>query len=470
MANSLNSSDNQATNSSVAGQRTDSTDSSTVAGERSSRSRRSFLKNGSLLLAGGAVAGQVSVARGANAYGSDTIKIGLVGCGGRGTGAAIQAMNTSGGDVQLVAMADVFENNISGAFRSIKGEHGDKVPENVGRFVGLESYKDVMASDADLVILATSPGFRPLHFEAAVNAGKHVFMEKPVATDAPGVRRVLAANEIAKTKGLAVQVGLQRHHEFRYQETMKRLHDGAIGDPVLARAYWNGAGVWVRPRTPQQTETEYQIRNWYYFNWLCGDHINEQHIHNLDVINWLMKGYPLKAQGQGGRQVRTGPDTGEIFDHHMVEYTYDGGATMLSQCRHIKGCWNEVAEFVHGTNGWCDISGAKIYDQSGKLTWQSDAKEANGKGWQQEHYDLFAELRAGNVPNEAEYGALSTMTAIMGRMATYGGKIVKWDDALNSDIALADFDSITSFESVPPIKPKDDGTYPIAVPGESKVV
>lgn len=433
-------------------------------------SRRLFLKNSSMLLAGGAVAGQLSVARGAHAFGSDTIKIGLVGCGGRGRGAVVQAMNAPGGDIRLVAMGDVFEDQVSQAFRTIKGEHSDKIGDNVGRFVGLESYKEVINSDADLIILATSPGFRPLHFETAVNAGKHVFMEKPVATDAPGVRRVLAANEIAKKKGLAVQVGLQRHHEFRYQETIQRLQEGAIGDPIMARVYWNGAGVWIRGRQPQQTETEYQVRNWYYFNWLCGDHINEQHIHNLDVINWLMQDYPVKAQGQGGRQVRTGPDTGQIFDHHMVEYTYGNGTTMLSQCRHIKGCWNEVSEYVHGTKGWCDISGAKIYNQDGKLTWQSEAEEARGKGWQQEHYDLFAALRKGETPNEGDYGAKSTMTAIMGRMATYGGKIVKWDDALNSDIALADFDSITSFDAVPPVTPDANLQYPIPVPGETKVI
>jgi len=435
-----------------------------------SASRRSFLKNSGMLLAGGAVASQLSVARGAHAYGSDTIKLGLVGCGGRGTGAAIQAMNSSGGEVKMVAMADAFEDRITGAFRAIKGEHPNKIADDVGRFTGLDSYKELMNSDADVVILATPPGFRPLHFEAAVNAGKHVFMEKPVATDSPGVRRVLAANEVAKQKGLAVQVGLQRHHEFRYKETVQRLHDGFIGDFIMARAYWNGAGVWINPRQPQQSETEYQVRNWYYFNWLCGDHIVEQHIHNLDVINWVLQDYPVKAQGQGGRQVRTGPDTGEIFDHHMVEYTYGNGATMLSQCRHIKGCWSEVAEFIHGTKGWCDISGAKIYDLNGKLVWQSDAKEVNGGGWQQEHYDLFADLRAGRIPNEGEYGAKSTLTAIMGRLATYGGKIVKWDDCLNSEIALADFDNITSLQSPPPVVPDAMGNYPIAVPGETKVV
>jgi len=448
----------------------------TQSTEDAGPSRRSFLKNSSMLLAGGTVVSQLNVARAAHAYGSDTIKLGLVGCGGRGTQAAMQAMNTclskfgsTGGEVELVAMADAFEDRLQGSLRGIKSKHSERVSENVGRFVGLESYKDVMNSDCDVVILATPPGFRPLHFEAAVNAGKHVFMEKPVATDAPGVRRVLAANEVAKKKGLAVQVGLQRHHEFRYKECVQRLQDGQIGDFVMARAYWNGSGVWMNARKPEQTETEYQMRNWYYFNWLCGDHITEQHIHNLDVINWVMQGYPVKAQGQGGRQVRTGPDSGQIYDHHFVEFTYDGGTTMLSQCRHQPNCWNPVSEFIHGTNGWCDISGAKIYDRNNKIVWQSEADDVNGKGWQQEHIDLFAELRKGNIPNEGDYGAKSTMTSIMGRMATYSGKVVEWDQCLNSTEALADFDSITSLDVEAPVQPDENMKYPIATPGKYKV-
>ena len=442
-----------------------------------SASRRNFLKGSGMLLAGGTVAGsRLSVARAAHAYGSDVIKIGLVGCGGRGTKASIEAMNSTGGEVRLGAMADVFEDRMQLSYRGIKGQHGDKFDvTDETRFVGLDAYKKVLESDIDLVILATPPGFRPLHFEAAVKAGKHVFMEKPVATDAPGVRRVLAANEIAKQKGLAVQVGLQRRHEFRYKETVARLHDGAIGEPILARAYWNGDGVWTRPRTPDMSELEYQLRNWYYFNWLCGDHIDEQHIHNLDVINWVMQGHPVEAQGQGGREVRTGPDTGQIFDHHMVEFTYGGGMNsgsmrMLSQCRHIKRCWTAVSEHVHGTKGYCDVSAGRIYDLRGNLVWQTEAQETKGKGHQQEHYDLFAALRNGETPNEAEYGAHSTMTAIMGRMATYGGKIVKWDDAINSDIALADFDSLQSVDDKAPVQPDENGNYPVPVPGQTEVI
>jgi myo-inositol 2-dehydrogenase / D-chiro-inositol 1-dehydrogenase len=448
-----------------------SADSNRSPSQRPTADRRTFLKGSSLLLAGGAVAGGLNIARAAHSYGSDVIKIGLVGCGGRGTQAAIQAMNTRGGEVRIVALADVFENQVQTAFRGIKSQHPDKfdVTEET-RFIGLDGYKGVIASDCDLVILATPPGFRPLHFEAAVNADKHVFMEKPVATDAPGVRRVLAANEVAKKKGLAVAVGLQRHHEDRYRETVGRLHDGAIGQPIMARAYWNGGGVWTRPRQANQSELEYQVRNWYYFNWLCGDHIVEQHIHNLDVINWVMQDYPTEAQGQGGRQVRTGSDSGEIFDHHFVEYTYDGGTKMMSQCRHIPGCWNSVSEHVHGTEGYCDVSAARIYDLKGNVVWQSDAKNHDGGGWQQEHHNLFAALRRGERPNEGDNGAMSTLTSIMGRLATYGGKPVKLKEALESDIALADFDSLTDLDQPAPLQPDSDGRYPIAVPGKTRVV
>lgn len=428
-------------------------------------SRRDFIKTGSsLLVAGGVAASSLNIARAAHSFGSDVIKIGLVGCGGRGTGAAIQAMNTLGGEVQLKAMGDAFTDRLQGAYRSIKGQHGEKVDVPKDRqFVGFDAYKGVLDTDIDMVLLATPPGFRPLHFEAAVKAGKHVFFEKPVAVDAPGVRRVLAANEEAKKKNLAVAVGLQRHHEVKYKETIAALQDGAIGDIVLARAYWNGGGVWVRPRNDMQTELEYQMRNWYYFNWLCGDHINEQHIHNIDVINWLMNDYPVTAQGQGGREVRKGIDNGQIYDHHMVEFTYASGAKMLSQCRHIPNCWNAVSEFAHGTKGHADISGAKIYDMTGENVWRS---RGEGGGHQQEHHDLFASLRKGEIPNEGDYGAKSTMTAIMGRMATYSGKMISWDEAIGSKLSLANIDMMATMDDKAPVQPDAEGRYPIPVPGE----
>lgn len=430
--------------------------------------RRGFMKTSATIGSLAATGSALSVAQAANAIGSDTIRVGVVGCGGRGTGAAIQALNTTGGGVQLAAMADVFQDNLDRSLKTITNEHKDKIDVGDRKFVGPDGYADVLATDCDFVILATPPGFRPLHFEKAVEAGKHIFMEKPVATDAPGVRRVLAANEKAKEKGLGIQVGLQRRHEFRYNETIDKLKNGAIGDINFCRAYWNGAGVWIRPRKKGMSELEYQMRNWYYFNWLCGDHINEQHIHNIDVINWLADAHPVEAQGVGGRQVRTGPNTGQIYDHHMVEFTYANGMKMFSECRHIAGCWNSVSEHAHGSKGSCDISKALIMDQKGNEVWQSDAEETNGKGWQQEHYDFFAALRRGELPNEVQYGAESTMTSIMGRMATYTGNIVQWDDAYENGKSLADFDAIHSFEDTAPIQPDENGQYKVPMPGKYK--
>ena len=436
--------------------------------EKSQSTRRQFIGNGTKIAAAGVAAGsllkpKLSMARSAHAFGSDTIKIGLVGCGGRGTGAAIQAMNTTSGNVELVAMADAFENRLQGSLNTCTKKHKDKVQVKKDKqFVGFDAYKQVLASDADMVLLATPPGFRPLHLEAAIDAGKHVFMEKPVAVDAPGIRRVLAAGEKAREKNLAIAVGLQRRHERAYRETIDQLQNGAIGDFVLSRAYWNGGGVWVRPRTDDQSELEYQMRNWYYFNWLCGDHIVEQHIHNLDVINWLMDGFPVTAQGQGGRLVRTGKDHGQIYDHHFIEFTYANGSKMYSQCRHIPECYNNVSEHVHGTKGYCDISAGKIYDAGGQQIFHS--KGSRG-GHQQEHHDLFQDLREGVIPNEAEYGAKSTMTSIFGRLATYTGKMLKWDDAINSNLSLANVDEMVSMTGDAPVMPDADGDYPIPMPG-----
>jgi predicted dehydrogenase len=288
-------------------------------------------------------------------------------------------------------------------------------------------------------------------------------MEKPVAVDAPGVRRVLAANEIAKKKNLKVSVGLQRHHDARYVETVKRLQEGAIGDINFTRAYWNSDGVWVYKRTPTMTEMEYQMRNWYYFLWLCGDHIVEQHIHNLDVINWLKNGHPVQAQGQGGRQIRVGPDYGEIYDHHSVEFTYADGSKLASQCRHQSGTWGSVTEHAHGSLGYADISAATITQKSGSA-WRS--KLESDDPYQVEHDALFAAIRGDTPHNEVEYGAQATMTAILGRMATYSGKIVTWDEAFGSK--LAPWPAELDWKANPPTLPDAAGLYPIPTPGVSQ--
>lgn len=450
-------------------------DKKTTPGDarKSPPSRREFIRRSSLLVAGGAIGGAVasnlSIARAAHVYGSDEIKIGLIGCGGRGTGAVDQLLKSTGGPIKLVAMGDAFQDSIVRAYRGLNGAHAGKIDVPKERqFAGFDSYKSVLETNCDLVVLATPPGFRPQHFEAAVNAGKQIFMEKPVAVDPAGVRRVLKATEEAKKKGLAVAVGLQRRHEPRYIETIKRVQEGAIGDIILARAYWNGQTPWTRDRKPNMTEMEYQMRNWYYFNWLCGDHIVEQHIHNLDVINWVMNGYPVSAQGQGGCQVRKGKQYGETFDHHFVEFTYANGTKMLSQCRHIPNCWDAVSEYVHGTKGSADLSGATISDAKGKRIYEFGP--GGGDGHLQEQLDLVADLRAGRVPNEGEWGAKSTMTAIFGRMATYSGQMLSWDEALNAEYVVSPTDKFTTFNDTPPVVPDADGAYKLPVPGVTDVL
>jgi predicted dehydrogenase len=422
--------------------------------------RRDFLKTTSTLAAAAALAPGVFAA------GDDTLKVALIGCGGRGTSAAGQALSTKG-PLKLVAMADAFKDNLDNSYNTLKtasfGDRVDVAEEN--KFVGFDAYQHAIAM-ADVVILATSPGFRPPHFEEAVRQGKHIFMEKPVAVDAPGIRKVLAAAEEAKKKNLKVAVGLQRHHQAGYIETLQRLHDGAVGDIVAMRCYWNGNTPWVRTRKHYEeemgrplTEMEYQMRNWYYFVWLCGDHINEQHIHNLDVINWVKQGHPVRAWGMGGREVLKGIDNGEIFDHHAVEYEYADGSRCSSQCRHQLGCWDNVSEHVQGTKGLCDVG---RYDIKGEQAWRGKKDEIDP--YQQEHDDLFNAIRNDLPYNEtALYGAYSTMTAIMGRMATYSGKEIKWDDAINSQIDT--MPKVLGWDADPPTKPDAAGHYPVAVPG-----
>lgn len=433
----------------------------------STPTRREFIKSSSLAAVGSGVLGTLGALPGAFAASDDTIKVGLIGCGGRGSGAAVQALSTKG-NVKLISMGDAFAWQLEESLVQIKRELGDKLDrlavDDDHKFVGLDAYQKVINSGVDLVILATPPGFRPVHFEAAVNAGKHVFMEKPVAVDAPGVRQVLAAVEESKKKNLAVGVGLQRHHEAPYLETIKRLQDGAIGDIHTARVYWTGNGVWTRDRKEGMSEMEYQVWNWYYFNWLSGDHIVEQHIHNMDVINWLKGATPVIAQGQGGRQVRTSKQNGEIFDHHYVEFTYADGSKMFSQCRHIENCWSSVSEHVQGSKGSADISGASI--QNGTDTWKYRAKRSNP--YQVEHDDLFASIRAGKPINEGHYGAMSSMTAILGRLCTYSGQEITMEKALASTISLQPKEY--NFKTAAPVNPLADGSYPIAVPGLTKIV
>jgi len=434
-------------------------------------SRRDFLKTSSIAATIGTGLLSSLSAR-AYAEGDDTIRIGLIGCGGRGSGAAAQALSTAG-KTKLVAMGDAFRDQIDDALRNIQaavsGQPDTEVDvEESRKFVGFDAYRKVIDAGVDVVVMATPPGFRPIHFEYAVEQGKHIFIEKPVAVDAPGVRQVLEAARKAKEKNLKVGVGLQRHHQAPYLDIINRIHDGQFGDVTELRVYWNGGGVWDPRATREQckTEMEYQMRNWYYYNWLCGDHICEQHIHNLDVGNWVKKGYPVLCNGMGGREVRKDPKYGEIYDHFACEFTYEDGTTMLSQCRHIKNCWSPVTERVHTTKAIIDPSSGveRMFDGSSKYRYRGEQTNP----FQVEHDDLFAAIRNGTEYNEAENGAMSTMTAILGRMATYSGKEIRFDEALEKGLSIMPTDF--SFDANPPTMPGPDGHYPIPVPGVTQVM
>lgn len=438
-------------------------------------SRRTFVKQTSLI-AGGILAAPFMSGAANYFSGSDNvIKVALIGCGGRGTGAAMQALLTQQ-NVKLVAMADAFRDRLDKAYKTLTSEEVSEmsdrkkaikdrvdVPEE-RKFVGFDAYLKAIPL-ADVVILTTPPGFRPLHFEEAVKQGKHVFMEKPVATDPAGIQKVLAAAEQAKQKKLNVVVGLQRRYQDSYRELFKRKD--LIGDITSAQAWWNNDGVWVNKRQEGQSEMEYQMRNWYYFVWLCGDHICEQHIHNIDVINWFKNGYPVRAQGMGGRQVRKGKDNGEIFDHHYVEFTYADGSVLNSQCRHIPGTMSKVDELLIGTKGRILAGAATITDLKGKTLYQFDRKTDKRNPYQTEHDELFAAIAKGEHKfNDGEIGAKSTMTAILGRMATYSGEVVHWDKALASNIDLQPKEY--AWTAQPPVLPGTDGFYPVATPGVLK--
>lgn len=422
--------------------------------------RRTFIRQ-----SGGIVAG---TALGLPRYpvhpgGSTEIKFAVIGCGGRGTGAANQIMNTKG-NTKLVAVADAFGDKARRTIKGLTERHGAKVDVPGERiFSGLEAYKAAIDSDVDLVVIATPPGFKPQQFEYAVKRGKHVFMEKPVASDAPGVRRVLAANELAKQNSRMVAIGLQRRHEERYIDCVKRLQDGAIGDINLLRVYWNGRGIWYRERRPEQSEMEFQVNNWYHFIWTCGDQICEQHIHNIDVGCWVKGMFPVEANGMGGGEQRMGGDRtkSQIFDHTFVEFSFEDGSKMYSQGRHLAGGFTRVAEFAHGSKGVAKI-GALIEPFGGEKI----RMRGKGGGHQQEQHDLIEALMQGEVYNEGHYGAMSTFTAILGREACYSGKIVRASDLLAKGHDYAPGIDTYTLASQPPVLPGQDGRYPVPVPGQ----
>jgi predicted dehydrogenase len=366
------------------------------------------------------------------AAGSEKLRVALIGCGSRGTDAAQNCLDSSRG-VELVAMADIFKDKMEGSLRSIRGKHADRVKvSGETSFLGFDAYKKVMAHpDVDIVLLATPPGFRPEHFAAAVEAGKHVFMEKPGAVDPVGVRSLLASAKKADDKKLSVVVGTQQRRQYQYIEVMKRVQDGQIGEIVGGQCYWNwGSAKWhFQNRKPEWSDMEWQIRCWPYFTWLSGDHYVEQHLHNIDIINWAVGRHPVQCLGMGGRQSRTGPEFGNIWDHFTVEYDYGDGIRVMSMASQIEGSTSRVGERVVGSKGWTYTTRAYGYIE-GQNPYKYEGRTISGLV--KEHADLIASVREGKPINEGKSLAESTMTVIMGRMSAYTGRALKWDWAMNA--------------------------------------
>ena len=414
-------------------------------------SRRSFIQTTAAATAAFALHGGVRI------EGSDMIRVGVIGCGGRGTGAARDCLRSSSG-VELVALGDLTPDRLSRCRAELtKAAASDpalakqiKVTDDTC-FTGFDAYKNVIASDVNFIILATPPFFRPQHLEAAVAAGKHIFAEKPVAVDAAGIRSVIATYQAAKQKGLGIGVGTQRRHQAEYLEALKRVHDGAIGDVTSGQVFWNQGGLWNQARQPDWTDAEWQIRNWLYFTWLSGDHIVEQHVHNIDVANWVLGAHPVRAVGVGGRQQRTDPKYGHIYDHFAVDFEYANGARVMSMARQIVGTRGRVGEHFIGTKGSAEMrseSGASI---RGANAWTWQAPEKRVSPYVQEQTDLIASLRAGKTLNELETVAFSTLTAIMGREAAYTGQEITWDEMLNAEQNLTPPQVAFGPLKVPPI-------------------
>ena len=438
-------------------------------------SRRQFLR------ATAAVSGSVlALHRGAHAAGSDILKVGLIGCGGRGAGAARNAINADPG-VRLVAMADAFGDRIEEKLKALKKLHPDRVDVDPSRcFVGFDAYKQLIASDVDVVLLATPPNFRPIHLAAAIDAGKHVFCEKPVAVDAPGVRDVMATCKLAKQKNLSVVSGLCWRYNTVIRETMKRVHDGAIGDIVAVQSTRNLGYLWHHGREPEWTEMEFQMRNWYYFTWLSGDHNVEQQIHGIDKCSWALSDRtPVSAWAISGRQVRTDPKWGNIYDHHSVVYEYENGVKFYALARQQPGCYNDYSETIMGTKGLCDLQKGRIV---GETNWTHGADAADLSGYsgkrpekgkprpmhQIEQDEMFAAIRAGKPINNGDYMCQSTLLAILGRTAGYTGQRITWEQMKESKLDLSP--KRYAFDAEPPILPDSDGKYPVAIPGVTKFV
>jgi predicted dehydrogenase len=423
-------------------------------------SRRHFLKSTAAVF-GSSVAAQLSIPQNAHAAGSDVLRVGLIGCGSRGTGAAAQALRADK-NVRLVALGDAFADRWQDSLATLRKDEAiaDKIAvKNDHCFTGFDAYKQVLAAGVDVVLLCTPPGFRPLHLKAAVEAGKHVFAEKPVAVDAPGVRSVLETCTLAKKKKLAILSGLCLRFDYGHRETIKRIHQGAVGDVVALQANDLRGPIWVKRRQKGWTDMEWQMRNWYYFTWLSGDFNVEQHVHLLDLCSWLMRGeYPVRANGLGGRQVRNGPEYGHIFDHHSVVYEFANGARLHAHCRQQKDCHKDITVYVQGSKGRAVVSEHEL-SVTTDTRWRYRGRKNNF--YQTEHDVLFASIRAGKPINNGDYMSYSTLMAIMGRMATYTGRTITWEQALKSkeDLTPPSYDWGIKLS-----------TPPVAEPGRTRFV
>ncbi|MEM6648588.1 MAG: Gfo/Idh/MocA family oxidoreductase [Bacteroidota bacterium] len=418
--------------------------------------RRSFLKASATAAAATSLAWLPSVLPGAYAAGSDALKVGLVGCGGRGLGAARDCVTSTEG-VQLIGMTDLFRDRLDRGREAVAEAIGDAYQVTDDHcFDGFDGYQRLLETDIDLVILATPPGFRPLHIRAALEAGKHVFAEKPVATDVAGARSAIASGQLARSKGLALVTGTQYRRQPSFMGAIQRIHDGMIGDVLSAEEYYLTGSIWLRPRTPEMTDLEWQCRNWYYFTWLSGDHIVEQFVHNLDTINWALQASPVKALATGGRLQRTGAEYGHIYDHFSIQYEYPNGARVTAMCRQMEGAHNQVSNRIVGTLGVADVNpgSSVIRAHDGRVLFE--APERGNNPYVQEHTDLIASIRSGTPIVEVEETAYSTLTGILGRESAYTGQALTWDEVINAeqDLLPPDFSTGTLPEVPVPVPNK----------------
>ncbi len=419
-------------------------------------SRRRFIQSTAAL-------GFASLSRRVHAAGSDTIQIGMIGCGGRCTGAAMDAMKADDG-VRLVAMTDVFQENVDLSRQEIQSKMPDQFAVKDDRaFGGCGGYKKVIESDVDVVLIACASLFHPLYTKAALEAGKHVFVEKPHGIDPAGIRMVRECIELAKKKKLSLVSGLMSRYIPGVQETMKRIHGGAIGEIIAIEENFLRAPYVLKARRPGDREMEYQFRNWYHFSWLSGDDVTQSLVHNLDKALWALgEKTPAKAHGLAGRSSMFGDLYGDVFDHHSVVYDFDNGVKIYALCRTQDNCHGGVSDIIMGTKGRCDLLANRI---TGETNWNYEG--ISGGGYVEEHQALFQGIRSGK-PVVSEYMANSTMTAIMGQLACYSGKQLTWDEANNSSFTFGPPDG--DFEMEPPKKPGPDGNYPIAIPGKTSAI